>query len=228
MNNIIELNDVHKTYGKGENSVHVLSGVSLTVEKGEFITILGQSGSGKTTLMNIIGLIDTIDQGKYILDGDDISLLSDNTYAKIRNEKIGFVFQKFNLISKYNAMYNVALPLLLQGRSYKTAKKRAMDALDMVGLSDRWHHRPNELSGGQQQRVAIARALIGGCPIILADEPTGNLDVKTGAEILEMLMELNENGKTIVLITHNTEIANMSGRVIHVEDGKIENQPTVC
>jgi len=219
---VIEINNVCKSYGKNENKIVALDNVSLNVNYGEILAILGPSGSGKTTLMNLIGLIDTIDSGSYILDGLDIKKQNENVYAKIRNEKISFVFQRFNLIPKYNAMYNVALPLLLAGNSYHTAKKRAIETLTKVGLADRWKHRPNQLSGGQQQRVAIARALVGGCPIILADEPTGALDQKTGMEILDFLTELKNEGKTIILITHDINIANRADRIIHVRDGKIE------
>ena len=218
---VIEIDNIYKAYGKGENKIVVLDDVSLKVKYGEFIAVLGPSGSGKTTLMNLIGLIDTIDSGSYTLDGIDIKKQSENVYAKIRNEKISFVFQRFNLIPKYNAMYNVALPLLLAGNNYRTAKKKAIETLTKMGLSDRWKHRPNELSGGQQQRVAIARALVGGCPIILADEPTGALDQKTGTEILNFLTELKNEGKTVILITHDTNIAKRADRIINVRDGKI-------
>lgn len=218
---VLEMNNICKAYGKGENKLTVLDDVSFNVERGEFVAILGPSGSGKTTLMNLIGLIDTIDSGSYILDGLDIRKQSENVYATIRNEKIGFVFQRFNLIPKYNAMYNVALPLLLSGKSYGAAKKQAIQTLERVGLSDRWRHRPNQLSGGQQQRVAIARALVGSCPIILADEPTGALDQKTGLEILDFMTELKNAGKTIILITHDINIANRADRIVHVRDGKI-------
>ena len=220
-NYVIEIEDLCKSYGKGEGRIAVLDSVSLKVNYGEFIAVLGPSGSGKTTLMNLIGLIDTIDSGSYRLDGVDIKKQSENVYAKIRNEKIGFVFQRFNLIPKYNAMYNVAIPLLLSGYGYRAAKKKAIETLAKMGLSDRWKHRPNELSGGQQQRVAIARALVGGCPIILADEPTGALDQKTGTEILELLTELKNEGKTIILITHDVNIAARADRIINVRDGKI-------
>lgn len=221
MTPIIEMKDIYKSYGKGEGRVEVLKGVSLTVEPGEFVAILGPSGSGKTTLMNLIGLIDTIDSGTYSIDGVDIHRQSDRTYAQIRNRKIGFVFQKFNLIAKYNALRNVELPLLLQGESSRTAKKRALATLERVGLGERWHHRPNQLSGGQQQRVAIARALVGNCPLILADEPTGALDSKTGQEILRFFQDLNAEGKTIVMITHDPHIAAQAKRIIRVEDGLI-------
>ena len=220
-NYVIEIENISKAYGKGENKIVVLDNVSLKVKYGEFIAILGPSGSGKTTLMNLIGLIDTIDSGVYMLDGVDIKKQSENIYAKIRNEKISFIFQRFNLIPKYNAMYNVAIPLLLAGNNYRTAKKKSIETLTKVGLSERWKHRPNELSGGQQQRVAIARALVGGCPIILADEPTGALDQKTGVEILDFLTELKNEGKTIILITHDNNIAQRADKIIHVRDGKI-------
>jgi putative ABC transport system ATP-binding protein len=215
------MTNINKSYGKAENKVDVLKEVSLSVDQGEFVAILGPSGSGKTTLMNLIGLIDTIDNGDYFLDGVDIKEHSENNYAKIRNEKIGFVFQKFNLISKYTALYNVALPLLLRGGSYKLAKQKATETLTRVGLGDRIHHRPNQLSGGQQQRVAIARALVGECPLILADEPTGALDQKTGREVLSFIQKLNSEGKTIVMITHDENIASMAERIIYVEDGMI-------
>jgi putative ABC transport system ATP-binding protein len=218
---IIDMNNIYKSYGKGESRVEVLKGVSLTVEPGEFVAILGPSGSGKTTLMNLIGLIDTIDSGTYTIDGVDIHHQSDRLYAAIRNRKIGFVFQKFNLIAKYNALRNVELPLLIQGETGRAARKKALATLERVGLGDRWHHRPNQLSGGQQQRVAIARALVGECPLILADEPTGALDSKTGLEILHFFQELNAEGKTIVMITHDPHIAKLAKRIIRVEDGLI-------
>ena len=223
---IIEMNNIYKSYGKGENRVEVLKGVSLTVEPGEFVAILGPSGSGKTTLMNLIGLIDTPDSGTYQIDGIDINHQSDRVYARIRNQKIGFVFQKFNLIAKYNALHNVALPLLLGGESNRSARRKAMATLERVGLGDRWHHRPNQLSGGQQQRVAIARALVGNCSLILADEPTGALDQKTGHDILSFFSELNQEGKTIVMITHDPNIAASARRIIHVEDGLILSATT--
>lgn len=219
---VIKMTDIFKSFGKAENKVDVLKGVSLTVEQGEFVAILGPSGSGKTTLMNLIGLIDTIDSGNYFLDGENIKEHSEKSYAKIRNEKIGFVFQKFNLISKYTALYNVALPLLLRGENYKMAKERATETLERVGLVDRIHHRPNQLSGGQQQRVAIARALVGECPLILADEPTGALDQITGREVLSFIQKLNGEGKTIVMITHDESIAAKAKRIIYVEDGMIQ------
>jgi putative ABC transport system ATP-binding protein len=222
MDYVIEMKDIYKHYGKAENKVTALDGVSLQVEKGEFLAILGPSGSGKTTLMNLIGLIDTPDGGQYILDGTDVKKQSENAYAKIRNQKIGFVFQKLNLIPKYTALYNVALPILLQGKTYRAAKKQAMETLERVGLGDRWHHRPNELSGGQQQRVAIARALMTAGSLMLADEPTGSLDQKTGSDVLNFIGELNREGKTVVLITHDPNVAKRAQRLIRVEDGKIK------
>lgn len=222
MEPIIEMSHVSKTYGKGENKVFALKDVSLTVYPGEFIAILGPSGSGKTTLMNIIGLIDKPDSGSYYIDGTSAHDQPDRVYSRLRNEKIGFVFQKFNLIAKYNALHNVTLPLLHRGMSYRDAKKAAVLTLEKVGLGNRQHHRPNQLSGGQQQRVAIARALVGSCPLILADEPTGALDKKTGEEILDFFMELNNEGKTIVMITHDPGIAARAKRVIRVEDGMID------
>lgn len=223
MAEIIQMTNIFKAYGKGENKVKVLNDIILHVEQGEFVAILGPSGSGKTTLMNLIGLIDTIDSGSYILDGTDIKKQSENQYAKIRNEKIGFVFQKLNLISKYTALYNVALPLLLRGESYRNAKTKATEMLTKVGLSDRINHRPNQLSGGQQQRVAIARALVGDCSLLLADELTGALDQKTGNEVLDFIVELNKEGKTIVLITHDLNIASRANRIVKVEDGLVVN-----
>ncbi len=219
MNNVIELRDVKKSYGKGNSKVDVLKGVSLTIQQGEFVSLLGPSGSGKSTLMNCIGLIDNIDSGLYHLDGIDIKKQNEHEYATLRSKKIGFVFQKFNLIAGYSVVHNVALPLLLQGYSYKEAKAKAEVTLQRVGLGDRMNNRPNQLSGGQQQRVAIARALVTNSPLILADEPTGALDRKTGLEILDFLIELNKEGKTILLITHDINIANKTSRIIRIEDG---------
>lgn len=218
---LIKMNDLCKAYGKGEAKVEVLKQIHFEVEEGEFVAILGPSGSGKSTLMNIIGLIDTHDTGEYILCGEDISNKSESEYTTIRGKKIGFIFQKFNLIPKYNAMQNVALPLLLQGASYKDAVKKATELLESVGLSERMHHRPNELSGGQQQRVAIARALVADADILLADEPTGALDQKTGREVLHIFKELNKKGKTIILITHDLNIAKHASRIAYIVDGKL-------
>jgi putative ABC transport system ATP-binding protein len=218
---VIEMRNIVKTYGKGPSAVRALNDVSIKIEEGEFVAILGPSGSGKSTLMNLIGLIDNYDSGTYLLDGVDIKKQSEQRYASIRNEKIGFVFQKYNLISKYTALYNVSLPLLLRGAKNSDARKKAKETLEKVGLGDRVRHRPNQLSGGQQQRVAIARALVGNCSLILADEPTGNLDKKTGVDVIQILASLNDEGKTIVLITHDLNVASKAKRIIKVEDGSI-------
>jgi len=220
---VIEMRNIIKTFGKGDGKVTALAGVSLRIEQGEFVALLGPSGSGKTTLMNIIGLMDTADEGLYLLDGIDISTKKEKNFSKLRNEKIGFVFQKYNLIPKYTALYNVALPALVKGESYRSAKARATDVLTKMGLGDRMKHRPNELSGGQAQRVAIARALAGNGSLILADEPTGALDRKTGVETLQYLQRLNAEGKTILVITHDHAIAEMAKRTVRIEDGKIKS-----
>jgi len=218
---VIRINNLCKSYGKGEGAIKALKNIELTINQGEFVAILGPSGSGKSTLMNVIGLMDTYDQGEYYLDGVYIEPDKEGDYSKLRNEKIGFIFQKFNLISKYTAQYNVALPLMVRGEKSQEALKKAKNMLESVGLYDRYNHRPNELSGGQQQRVAIARALIGNPPLILADEPTGNLDQKTGKDIIEMLSKLNKDGKTIVLITHDLKVADTAETVINLSDGVI-------
>ena len=218
---VVKMRNICKSYGKGSYKVTALTDISFQVEQGEFVAILGPSGSGKTTLMNIIGLMDASDSGEYYLDGEDITRAKENTWAQLRNAKIGFVFQKFNLIPKYNALYNVSLPLMMQGKSYRTAKEKAMDTLRRVGLEDRIRHKPSEMSGGQMQRVAIARALVGDCSLILADEPTGALDQKTGSEVLDFMKELNNEGCTIILITHDINIASRADRIVCVEDGRI-------
>lgn len=219
MKKIIEMNDIHKAYQMGSQSVTVLKGVSLDIYEGELVAILGPSGSGKSTLMNILGCIDTMDSGTYFLDGEDINDQTDDDYSYIRNQKIGFVFQKFNLINKYTALYNVALPLILGGSTKDEALEKAEATLESVGLGDRMHHKPLELSGGQQQRVAVARALVNNASLILADEPTGNLDSTTGEEIMSLFSQLNDQGHTILIITHDLEIANHAKRIIHVKDG---------
>ena len=222
---LIQMQGLCKTYGKGEAQVEVLKNIDFEVQKGEFVAILGPSGSGKTTLMNIIGLIDTHDTGEYILCGQNIFKQTENEYAAIRGQKIGFIFQKFNLIPKYNALQNVALPLLLQGQSYKDATERATMLLEAVGLGDRMHHRPNQLSGGQQQRVAIARALVADADILLADEPTGALDQKTGKEVLGIFKKLNQEDKTIIIITQNLRIEKQASRIAYIVDGELTDSP---
>jgi putative ABC transport system ATP-binding protein len=218
---IIEMRDIRKTYETGALKVEVLKGISLTVENGEFISIIGASGSGKSTLMNIMGCLDTCTSGEYILDSKDINSYSEKELATIRSEKIGFIFQKFNLLSKMSAYENVELPLLYKGIEKKERKRRVLESLEIVGLDDRQDHRPTELSGGQQQRVAIARAIAGKPPLILADEPTGNLDSKSTEDIMNILLDLNKSGTPLVLITHDNDIAKLASRIIRISDGQI-------
>jgi putative ABC transport system ATP-binding protein len=219
---VIQMTDISKTYHIGDEAVHALDKVSLTVSEGDFVSVIGPSGSGKSTLMNIIGCLDIADAGEYILDGQDIRQVPDKQLAQIRNRKIGFVFQSFNLLSKMTAEENVELPLIYQGLPSGERKLRTRRALEQVGLSDRSRHKPAELSGGQQQRVAVARALATHPAILLADEPTGNLDSKTSKDILNLFQEIHQAGNTIVLITHNEEIALQSGRCIRMIDGRTE------
>ena len=205
----------------GDNQVTALNDVNLEINAHEFVSIVGPSGSGKSTLMNMLGCLDVPTSGTYSLDGREVSKLRDDDLAEIRNFKIGFIFQRFNLLQKLSALENVELPLIYQGLKPKEVRERAIEALDSVGLKDRMFHRPNELSGGQQQRVAIARALVTKPPVILADEPTGALDSKTGVEVMGILKELNEKGNTIILITHDNNLAQQAKRIVRVQDGKI-------
>ncbi|MDF9843890.1 MULTISPECIES: ABC transporter ATP-binding protein [unclassified Paenibacillus] len=213
-------NMIHRYVMAGE-SMTILKGLSFTIEHGEFVAIIGPSGSGKSTLMNMLGCLDIANEGDYLLDGQEVRKLSDNKLAQIRNEKIGFIFQNFNLLPKLSAVENVELPLIYRGVSHRERREVARNALIRVGLEERIDHRPSELSGGQQQRVAIARALAGTPPILLADEPTGALDSRTGKEVLQMIKELNEQGHTIILITHDLEIAEQAKRIIRIQDGSL-------
>ena len=219
---LIDVRDVYKIYNPGENQVNALDGVSLTIDEGEFVAIIGQSGSGKSTLMNMLGLLDVPTSGEYYINGNLVEDLTDDQMSVIRNEQIGFIFQGFNLISNLDAVGNVELPLVYRGVSKNERKQLAMEALKSVGLEDRMKHKPNEMSGGQQQRVAVARAVAAKPPIILADEPTGNLDTKSTQEIMEILKELHRSGRTVIIITHDEEIASQAHRVIRILDGRIE------
>jgi len=218
---IITVDNINKTYKNGSLELQVLKNISFKVDKGEFLAIMGSSGSGKSTMMNILGCLDNQYEGKYILDGIDISKSSENELSEIRNKKIGFIFQSFNLLPRLTALENVELPLVYSSVPKEERHKRANELLEMVGLKDRTHHRPNELSGGQRQRVAIARALVNNPSIILADEPTGNLDSKSEAEIIEILQKLNKMGKTIVIVTHEPNIGEIAQRKIVFKDGEI-------
>ncbi len=221
MENMIELKGIKKYFTMGDEQIKALDNVDLSVEKGEYLSIIGPSGSGKSTLMNILGLLDVADEGKYILDGVDVEQMTDGNLAKLRNNKIGFVFQNFNLLSKLTAWENVQLPLIYAGKTAKESKKIAYEYLEKVGLKGREKHLPKQLSGGQQQRVAIARALSCNPEIILADEPTGALDSKTGTEIKKLLKDLNSEGQTIVLITHDNSMAEEAKRIVRIADGKL-------
>lgn len=223
MNSIIHLEDICKSYFMGRQELQVLKGISLDIFKNEYVALMGPSGSGKSTLMNILGCLDTPTGGKYILNQHDVSEMRDNELAEIRNQEIGFVFQQFNLLPRLTALENVALPLVYAGMGRKQRNEKAMEVLEMVNLTDRSHHKPNELSGGQCQRVAIARALVNNPSLILADEPTGNLDTKTSYEIMAIFDNIFKNGNTIVVVTHEEDIANHARRVVRLRDGVIES-----
>ena len=220
---IIKTNNIKRVFEVGSETVHALKGINLNVESGEFISIMGPSGSGKTTLMNIIGCLDTPSSGEYFLNNQLVNDLNEDQLANIRNKEIGFVFQSFHLLAKNSALNNVLLPMKYAGADMNEAEKRAKHVLDQVGLSDRINHGPSELSGGQQQRVAIARALVNKPSILFADEPTGNLDSKTGEDVMNLFKGLNEEGQTIILITHEEEIAMQSKRIVNIKDGLIES-----
>lgn len=224
---LIELNKIKKIYEIGTVEVPALNGIQLGVERNEYVAIMGPSGSGKSTLMNLIGCLDTPTEGIYMLNNHNVSEMTDDELAEIRNREIGFVFQTFNLLPRANALHNVELPMIYNGTPAGKRRKQAEEALERVGLQDRMHHKPNELSGGQRQRVAIARALVNNPSIILADEPTGNLDSRTGEEIMEIFEELHDGGNTIILVTHEEYIAEHSDRIIRLRDGLIERDEAV-
>lgn len=218
---MISMKQINKSYQMGQEHLHVLKDINLEVTKGEYIAILGPSGSGKSTLMNIIGCMDTADSGEYILSGNPVHAMHERDLTRIRNQEIGFVFQKYYLISKYNVVQNIIMPLLVRGETHHDAVKMCEETITALGLSDRMKHKPSELSGGQQQRVAIARALVGNPSILLADEPTGALDSHTGKEILELFARINEMGNTVIMITHDLNVANHAKRVIKIIDGEL-------
>lgn len=221
MKNIITLKNIYKSYPLDGFDLEILKNISLEIEKGDFVAIMGPSGSGKSTLMNILGCLDKPSKGEYILDGENVETLSSDELAEIRNKKIGFVFQGFNLLSRTDAVENVELPMVYANVPAKIRYEKAIKALESVGLKDRMHHQPNQLSGGQQQRVAIARAIVNNAPILFADEPTGNLDTKMSNEIMSLFQELNRNGQTIILVTHEESIAEYANRIIKIVDGEI-------
>lgn len=223
MSNVIELKNITRHFKIGDTDVFALRGVDLTIQRGEYVAFMGPSGSGKSTLMNILGCLDTPTSGNYVLNGQDVSNLTDNELAEIRNKEIGFVFQTFNLLARNTSLDNVALPLVYAGFSKKARLERATESLTSVGLADRMDHKPNELSGGQRQRVAIARALVNHPSIILADEPTGNLDTKTSHEIMELMETIHQKGNTVIVVTHEEDIAKRAKRIVRLRDGVIES-----
>ena len=220
---LIDIADIQKIYEMGDTEVRALDGVSLRIDPGEYVAVMGPSGSGKSTLMNIVGCLDTPTSGSYKLRGTEIRERDDDELARIRNQEIGFVFQTFNLLPRADALHNVELPLIYAGKPSAERRERAKKVLTMVGLGDRMHHRPNELSGGQRQRVAIARALVNSPSLVLADEPTGNLDSKTGLEILGLMDEIHQQGNTVILVTHEEDVAARAHRIVRLRDGKIES-----
>jgi putative ABC transport system ATP-binding protein len=222
MESLIRVKDIYKIYRIGSQEVRALNGLSLEIDRNEFVALMGPSGSGKSTLMNIIGALDTPTSGEYYLNGKDVSRMKDDALASVRNEEIGFVFQTFNLLPRYSALENVALPMVYAGKSKTERTDRAAEVLEMVGLGDRMDHRPNELSGGQRQRVAVARALVNNPSIILADEPTGNLDTKTSYEIMALFDEIHRSGNTVILVTHEEDIAQHAHRIVRLRDGVVE------
>lgn len=224
---MLTVKNLEKTYGIGDISVRALKGIDFTINEGEYVSIIGHSGSGKSTLMNILGCLDKASQGEYILDGHPIQTLSQKELATVRNKKIGFVFQSYNLLSKMNALRNVELSMIYAGVPREERKRRAIEALTKVGLADRMHHRPTELSGGQKQRVAIARALVNNPAIILADEPTGNLDTESTKDILKLFNELNQEGKTVIIVTHEDDVAAVTKRMLTFRDGLLVNDSVV-
>jgi putative ABC transport system ATP-binding protein len=222
MSKIIETNKISRMYKMGDNIVNALQSISISIDRGEYVAFMGPSGSGKSTLMNIVGCLDSPSGGTYMLNGQEVSEMTENELAMIRNKEIGFVFQTFNLLPRASALENVALPLIYAGYSKDEREEKAMEALESVNLGDRYHHKPNELSGGQRQRVAIARALVNNPSIILADEPTGNLDTKTSYDIMNLFQNLHDKGNTIILVTHEDDIAHYAHRIIRLRDGLIE------